>query len=121
MKNKLIFVFVILVLIAIGYRVMYVSKARDAAKSGKAKGIEVLVTEKQILQSTSGSDGNVSTSRDYVIFTDKGAFLVLSDWNEMKTYGQILPNHRYEFFTIPYLGFEYEGVIVTFSPLTTKF
>lgn len=119
MKNRVtaIIVFIVFALLMVAY---CARKVAIRTNPDLKEGITVTVTDKQIVQSVTSSDGNVSTDREYVVFTDKGVFLIEDDYQVMETYGALKKDSTYILITFPTLDFKYKGTIITFTPVKTN-
>lgn len=115
MKNKAIIntLFIIGALAVLAY---CARKVAIRSNPNMKEEIVVTITDKQIVQSVTSSDGNVSTDREYVVFTDKGVFLIEDDFQVMETYGALKKDSTYTIITFPTLDFKYKGTIITFTP-----
>lgn len=70
--------------------------------------IRVKINDKQIVTDMS----NNSTTHEYVVFTDKGAYLI-NEYFNMKLYSQLIKDSTYNITVGPSFSFQYEGYIIT--------
>ena len=88
------------------------SKAISDYNSGKPGDKVITITDKQIIVDYSSSNGNGSTSRDFVVFTENGAYLCGGVYNEASVYGQMQVGHKYEVWTTASFRMSYEASII---------
>lgn len=112
--KKVMYVIIALFALAMIYRFAYIQNMRSSTPSNEDLTL-IKVTDKQILTSTSGTDGSTSTSREYVIFTDKGVYQILDDYQALTNYGGMMKDSSYYVMTMPTLDFQYKGIIITFT------
>jgi hypothetical protein len=107
-----IIVFVVaFIAVSIITRVILISKAQDDFSAGKP-GIVITVTDKQIINDYTRNGNSGSTEHEFIVFTDKGAYLCGSIMDEASIYGQLLKDSTYEVWTMPAMSFSYKGNIV---------
>lgn len=106
-KSFIVFILIMIVSV-IGIRIYLYTGLNDP----NSKGTIVMVTDKSAVTNVS----DVSTTIDYIIYTDNGAYLIDDfTFQGPNIYGQLKVGSKYEIFTIPTLDFSYKGTIVRFK------
>ncbi len=103
---------IIAIVLMLAFQIGGQSKAVSDYNSGKPGDKIITVTDKQIIVDYSSNNGNGSTSRDFVVFTENGAYLCGGVYNEASVYGQMQVGHKYEVWTSASFSMSYEASII---------
>ena len=114
-------IIVMIVIVSIQFvQVSTKSKASTNLDNGVKPDAIVTVTDKQVLVNIDGNQNGVTTTRDYVIFTDLGAYECGTFFEDASTYGMMQVGHTYEIWTSTSFGFSYKANIVRIKEIKTK-
>lgn len=116
-KTNIIFaVIATFIVLSIAIRFIIISAANSSISSGKP-GMIIIVTDKQIINDYTRNGSSGTTENEFVIFTNKGAYLCGSFIDEASIYGQLQKDSTYEVWTIPSMSFSYKGSIIKLKPV----